>query len=288
MSRDLISKATRNEFRETMVGFVLREIDMLFDAVGLKPKLGHAVNLTGARRSRVEEYYAAIDFTVPAVVGRVAEVYAEIIDSMRKRAVAGDQYAGPRADELERRMRLDGFTLSDGRFTSPKLRTTLVSAARVVEISAESIQEHLDKAQTKIDSEDYAGAITSAYTLLEDFLKALLRRTETPFKQDEGDVRALFKLVSAPLNLSPAGEHLESYLKTVLQGLSSQVAGLFEVANKAGDRHARRYNPARHHAKLVVNSVFTLCEFLLDSHQYQERRRAQASSSGSTNTPATG
>ena len=32
MSKELISKATRNEFREVLTSFVLREIEMMFDA----------------------------------------------------------------------------------------------------------------------------------------------------------------------------------------------------------------------------------------------------------------
>jgi hypothetical protein len=53
---------------------------------------------------------------------------------------------------------------------------------------------------------------------------------------------------------------------------------LFEVANKASDRHARRYSPAPHHAKLAVNVAFTLCEFLLESHEYQKKREERRAS----------
>jgi hypothetical protein len=56
----------------------------------------------------------------------------------------------------------------------------------------------------------------------------------------------------------------------ILDGLQKQSGGLFELANKANDRHARRDNPAKHHAKLVVNAAFTLCEFLLESYEYQQ------------------
>ena len=35
---DLIGKATRNEFREALVGFVLRDIEMFFDGAGLSRK----------------------------------------------------------------------------------------------------------------------------------------------------------------------------------------------------------------------------------------------------------
>jgi hypothetical protein len=80
------------------------------------------------------------------------------------------------------------------------------------------------------------------------------------------------------LNLDPGGESLESYLKAILGGLQSQVGGLYELANKTSDRHARRYNPASHHARLAVNAAFTLCEFLLESLDYQTRKKAERAS----------
>jgi len=68
---------------------------------------------------------------------------------------------------------------------------------------------------------------------------------------------------------------LESYLKAILQGSVSQIGGLFELANKASDRHARKYNPARHHAQLAVNTAFTLCEFVLASYHYQQEKKSK-------------
>lgn len=123
-----------------------------------------------------------------------------------------------------------------------------------MKLSEESITEHLAKARRKIDTGDHSGAIANAYTLAEEFLKALLRKTDTPFNTNEGDIRTLYKLVAPVLNLDPKGDTLENYLKAILDGLQRQLGGLFEVANKASDRHARRYNPAKHHAKLAVNA----------------------------------
>jgi hypothetical protein len=143
-----------------------------------------------------------------------------------------------------------------------------------VQLTEESIQEHVNKARHKIANGDPAGAIANAYTLVEEFLKQLLRKTCTAFNESEGDLRALYKLLAAPLNLAPKNDSLETHLKTILEGLQRQIGGLFEVANKASDRHARRYNPAPHHAKLAVNVAFTLCEFLLESHEYQQKRGA--------------
>jgi Abortive infection C-terminus len=72
---------------------------------------------------------------------------------------------------------------------------------------------------------------------------------------------------------------LENYLKAILDGLQKQVGGLFQLANKASDRHARCYNPAKHHAKLAVNAAFTLCEFLLESYEYQQALAAKKKTS---------
>ncbi len=135
------------------------------------------------------------------------------------------------------------------------------------------------KARRKVEGNDLAGAIASAYTLVEELLKELLRETGTTFNENEGDIRQLYTLAKGKLNLDLEGESLENYLKAIFDGLQKQVGGLFELANKASDRHARRYNPAKHHSKLAVNAAFTLCEFLLDSYEYQQALAAKKKTS---------
>lgn len=272
MTRELISKVTRNEFREILTGFVLREIDMIFEGANLTPRTDYVPPVGGQRRSLVEQYYANIDFASPADVKRLATAYDEVIEQLRR---TQNQVANPGDMEatiagLIRRMERDGFRYEKGRFVSEKLQVSLLSVNALIALTEESISEHIEKARAKSQSGDHAGAIANAYTLVEGFLKKLLQQTSTPFKADEGDIRELYKLVAKPLNLNPSGEALESYLKSILQGLKNLVSGLYEIANKASDRHARRYNPAKHHAKLAVNAAFTLCEFLLESHEYQQ------------------
>jgi hypothetical protein len=274
MSRDLISKSTRNEFREVLVGFTLHEIDMIFESGGLTAS-AYVPPASGQRRSLVEQYYATVDFKSSNDIRKLLVAYDETIEQLRQTqsGVVNPEAVQPLIEKLLRRMERDGFTYQSGRFNSPSLLVTVVEAASLVALTEESIAEHVAKARTKIESGDHSGAIASAYTLVEEFLKEMLTRTGTTFKVEEGDIRELYKLAAVPLNLSPAGEHLESYLKSILQGLKQQVGGLYELANKASDRHARRYNPARHHAKLAVNAAFTLCEFLLDSYEYQAQRK---------------
>jgi len=280
MTRDLISKTTRNEFREILTGHTLREIEMTFDAGSLTPRAGYQSTVSGERRGLVEAYYADLDFSSPSDVKNLLAVYEEVIELLRK---AQDRVINPESVDgtisaLLRRMERDGFRYESGRFVSNALTVAVVHAPSLVQLTEAAIQEHLEKARQKIANGDPAGAIANAYTLVEAFLKQLLRKTGTAFNENEGDIRALYKLLAEPLHLAPKSESLESYLKAILEWLQRQIGGLFELANKASDRHARKYNPAPHHARLAVNVAFTLCEFLLESYEYQQKREERRAS----------
>src|ERR1700730_15863860 len=84
MSRELISKATRNEFREILVGFVLREIDMIFEAAGVEARADFQTQVSGQRGSLVEQYYANLDFSSPAHVRKLAAAFDEVIEQLRQ------------------------------------------------------------------------------------------------------------------------------------------------------------------------------------------------------------
>ena len=275
MSKELISKATRNEFREVLVGFVLRDIEMIFDAANLKPRIDFQPSVSGQRRSLVEQYYEGLDFSLTADVRKILFAYEEVIQQLvvGKSHVPDPQRTQQIIDSLLRRMNRDGFVFDNERFVFAELTIPAVEISSLIALTEESIAEQIEKARTKIEEADYAGAIASAYTLLDGFLKELLRGSDIPISADEGDIRVLYNAVAGRLNLNPAGENLESYLRGILQGLKSQIGGFYELANKASDRHVRRYNPAKHHARLAVNATFTLCEFLLGSFEYQHRTK---------------
>jgi hypothetical protein len=156
------------------------------------------------------------------------------------------------------------------RFELRPLGQNVLVPTSLAAISHEAINEQLRKANQKIEAGDYSGAITNAYTLVEHTLKLLLAETNTDFKETEGDIRALYKALQLSLNLVPA--KLEEPLKPIVGGLQTLMGGLYEMANKRSDRHARRFNPARHHAKLTVNAAFAVCDFLVESRDYQKAR----------------
>ena len=153
----------------------------------------------------------------------------------------------------------------------PLLRSAIVPEG-LVAISHDAVNEQISKANTRIAAGDFAGAIASSYTLTEHLLKLILREAGVALNENEGDIRALYRLVREPLNLNPGGEGIALPLKPILDGFQKLVAGIYEISNKASDRHARRYNPAAHHAKLAVNAAFALCEFLVESRDYQRSR----------------
>lgn len=158
------------------------------------------------------------------------------------------------------------------RFEVSPLGQNVLAPTSLMAISHEAIMEQVRKANQKIESGDYSGAITNAYTLVEHLLKLLLTEMDTTFKGTEGDIRALYKALQPSLNLDPA--KLEESLKPIVGGFQTLIGGLYGMANKGSDRHARRFNPARHHAKLAVNAAFALCEFLVESRDYQKARVA--------------
>ncbi len=276
MSSALISPATKTEFREVLSGYVLREIGDIFSAGEFKPNLQFQPPVGGQRRTLVEQYLVDIDLTNPRDVKSFLKVFEELICRLNSSPDVESSGVKQTVEKLLGRMQRDGFTFQDGRFSSDKLSRSTASAPRLIALTDESISEHIEKANTKIEAGDSAGAIASAYTLVEGFLKEIYKTiTGTAFKDSEGDIRTLYAAVAEQLNLSPKEQSLETYLKAILQGSVSQIGGLYELANKASDRHARKYNPAPHHAKLAVNVAFTLCEFVLSSYHYQQQKQTK-------------
>lgn len=280
MTAQIISNATRTEFREVLSSFVLREINDIFGVSTLSAKTDYQPATTGQRRSLVEQYLINVDLSNGDQVKQLVLVFEELIFRLKNPpSWSGSADNSATIDKLIARMERDGFTYVNGRFESRKFATAILSVPLLIALTEESIAEHVHKARAKIEAGDPAGAITSVYTLIEGFLKEILKSSGISYKETEGDIRTLYANASGPLNLSPKGEGLESYLKAILQGLVGQITGLYELANKASDRHARKYNPARHHAELAINTAFTFCEFVLASHQYQQevrKRRSEA------------
>jgi hypothetical protein len=163
VSEDLISKASRNEFRETLTGYTLREIEMIFDAGGLAPRSDNDPQIGGQRRSLVECFYANIDFTSVSAVKSLPTVYEKIIHKLRTIAERNADTDNVTLNSLVRRMETDGFRYKNGRFLADSLDSVLASVPSLVRLTDDSTKEHLQKTSIKIANGDSAGAITNGH-----------------------------------------------------------------------------------------------------------------------------
>ena len=111
-------------------------------------------------------------------------------------------------------------------------------------INHQAVAEHIAKANAKIEEEDFSGAITNAYTLVEQLIKLLLAEKSLDYKPTAGDIRSLYKILRGPMRLDAADDGIDARLRPILDGLQKLVGGLYEVANSASDRHARKYKPS--------------------------------------------
>jgi hypothetical protein len=144
----------------------------------------------------------------------------------------------------------------------------------IIEFNHSFIQEQITKAKSKLTNTDYDGAITNARSLVEAFQEEILRKNGSEIPKHDGDLQKLYKETKKALNLE-VSKDLDDTLKQILAGLNSIISGVGGLSNKMGDRHSRSYKPAKHHAKLAVNTAFTFCEFLLDSFEYQKNRNSK-------------
>lgn len=136
----------------------------------------------------------------------------------------------------------------------------------------EFIEEQLAKCDKKLREEDYDGAITNARSLVEAVLHEIERQLNPDCQEYDGDLPKLFKRLQKHLRLDPSRTDINDSLRQMLSGLVNIVAGLAPLRNKMGDAHVRSHKPARHHAKLAVNSSKTLCDFVIDSYEYQKAK----------------
>jgi hypothetical protein len=136
--------------------------------------------------------------------------------------------------------------------------------------SHEFIGEQIEKCDRKLRDEDYDGAITNARSALEAVLTDIESRLDPAPPAYDGDLAKLYKRVQKHLNLDPDRPDIGDSLRQLLRGLVNIVGGLAPLRNKMGDAHARSYKPARHHAKLAVNSAKTFLDFVYDTFEYQK------------------
>jgi hypothetical protein len=84
LAGDIISKQTRAAFREHFVGWTLATIATEFDSADVRCDSDYQPPCSGARRSLVEQYYRAVDFTEWKDVRKILRVYEAVLAKLEE------------------------------------------------------------------------------------------------------------------------------------------------------------------------------------------------------------
>jgi len=137
--------------------------------------------------------------------------------------------------------------------------------------STEFVTQQINKCKTKISQADYDGAITNARTLIEEILINIETNIIGERQKYDGDLPKLYKRIAKLINLYP-DKDVENSLNEILRGFISVINGFSGISNSIADRHATSKHPKLHHAKIAVNSSMIICEFILESYEYQQSK----------------
>lgn len=132
------------------------------------------------------------------------------------------------------------------------------------------VSEQISKCKSKMNSEDYDGAITNARTLIEEVLLSIEEKVQGSRQPYDGNLPTLYKRVSKQINMYPDDSKTGNSFNEILRGFISITNGFAGISNNIADRHATVKHPKKHHAKIVVNSAMIISEFLLESYEYQQ------------------
>jgi hypothetical protein len=150
---------------------------------------------------------------------------------------------------------------------SSQVKATLLENS-IQHLSHEYIFQQIEKCDSKLQQQDYTGAITNARTLIEEVSKAIVYRLNPEPKDFSGDLLKLYKEVQRLLNLDPS-QYDVTALKQLLAGLVSIINAVSSLRNSSSDSHAIRFQPSKHHAQLVVDAATTIANFLFNTFEYQ-------------------
>lgn len=143
---------------------------------------------------------------------------------------------------------------------------------RLQSFDAESVHAVWQKALDR-RSNDPAGAITAARTLLETVCKHILDDASVEYAGN-ADLPKLWSLTAEQMNLSPS-QHDEKAFKAILGNCQSIVNYLGTIRNRVGDAHGTGRKPAKpnaRHAELVVNLAGTMAAFLVSTWEERSSR----------------
>jgi hypothetical protein len=280
---DLISKKTRVEFREYFVGMTLREITQEFEGADVPCDSDYQSPESGQRRSLVEKYYHAVDFSSWRDVQKILRVFEGVLLSLEERVkhpFAGikDDYAEHKQALLIRCLERDGFRFSDNRITLTTGNPTMQQLSQKAGLlDSHVLRQQIERIRSAVE-DDPDLAIGTAKELLETTCRTILADYGINAGSD-WDVVRLVKQTRTVLKLvpedAPDSAKGADTLKRILSNLGQVSQGLAELRNLYGTGHGksgqfRGLKPR--HARLAAGCASTLATFLFETHEARKEK----------------
>jgi hypothetical protein len=276
MATDLISKKTRNEFREYFVSTTLGIIEMEFGAGDIACDSGWDPGISGQRRTLVEQYYHTLDWARWADVRKALIVFENVLAHLEELAEGtshNSEWAQKELASLRKWVERDGFRYNDGRIVPLGRNAALEDVTDTVSaFDMPELHRQVDRMQSAVD-DDPGLAIGTAKELLETTCKTILDERGVDFSASD-DLPKLVKETRKALDLVPdnipdAAKGAD-VIRRLLSNLGAVAQGLGELRNLYGTGHGksgRSRGLGPRHARLAVGAASTLATFLLETHQ---------------------
>jgi hypothetical protein len=280
--RDIISKKTRLEFREYFVGTSLRQISQEFDAADVPFDADYKPPEDGQRRSLVEHYYHAVDFSLWRDVRKVLRVYENVLVELEERLK--NRSWGDRQETLTRTLsglvrclERDGFQYRDGRIVPVKHNSAIEDLSATAQaLDAHVLHQQIERIRASLD-DDPALAIGTAKELVETTCKTVLAdygiqaKSSWDISRLVKEARAVLRLVPEDIPDSAKGAEV---IKRVLSNRGQISQGIAELRNMYGTGHGkdgRAKGLGPRHARLAVGCSIALASFLFETHEARQQ-----------------
>jgi hypothetical protein len=245
---------------------------MEFDAADVPIDANYNPQISGARRSLVEQYYHAVDWTKWKDVRKVLTVYENVLSNLEEFR-GTNEYAEKAFRSLVKWIERDGYKYNDGRIVpTGKNQALEVISNTTFHFDLPELSRQIDRMKAAVE-DDPGLAIGTAKEIVETTCKTILAELGIEFVEDS-DIGSLVKETRKSLGLIPDAipnsAKGSEIIRRLLSNLGNVAQSLGELRNLYGTGHgkhgrAKGLNPR--HARLAAGAAATLALFLLETHK---------------------